>query len=398
MNRGAWILGALLVFVLGFGGYSIYTNLEKVESKEFISFEGEARDNPLLAARIFLNRMGLEAEMKDGLHSLAELPSVDTTLIISAKRSSLSKEKIEGVYKWVERGGHLITQATNDSEFVDFFEMDDEKGDYSIGDKLQAILEVETASWETLSEGDQQHIYIKGAKKRLELDIGNFLPIYADDEFLDDDELITLKVDGEAFVFILRRKIGNGMITLVSDLSIIDNRDIRNADHAEVLWQLVNVNNVPRNIWLIANDELPALWEILWKHASALVMSLILLLLTWLYAASHRFGPLIPNVTEDRRSLLEHIQASGNFYWQHQQKQTLIDSSRAALETRLNVVYPSWQQLSKEEKIRHLSARFGIPQDAAHKLLFAQNVALKKTQADDFTALVKQLEEIRNSI
>lgn len=398
MNRSvAWIISVLLVLAVAAGGYGIYLNLEKVETNHEISFEGEARDNPLLAARIFLNRMGISAETKDSMHSIADLPDIKTTLLITAKRSSLSREKTEELYDWIENGGHLITRVTHESPFVDLLGTDEDVEDYSSGDNLQEMLDVEVMRREDIDD-DDKHIHLKGSKKDLALDIESFLPIQIEDDFLGKDELITLKVHDNEFVFMLRRKIGNGMVTLVSDLRIINNRGIRSADHAELLWHLVNVENTPDNVWLIYNDDVPALWEILWQQAWALILSLTALLLIWLYSSSHRFGPLIPKESEDRRSLLEHIQASGNFYWKHQQKQKLIDSSRAALEDRLKVVNPSWRQLSNEEKIVHLSERFGLSQTTAHKLLFDQKVALKKTSADEFTDIVKQLEEIRNSI
>lgn len=107
-----------------------------------------------------------------------------------------------------------------------------------------------------------------------------------------------------------------------------------------------------------------------------------------------RFGPIIPKQEENRRSLNEHITSSGNFYWKNGQKQTLVKSARLALTQRLSRIHPGWLQRTNEEQVTLLADQLSMKAETVHRLLYAQNIE----QADDFTQLIKQLEEIRKAI
>jgi len=387
----AWLVGILILIVFILGAYSLYDRFEVVESVTKITLQGEARKNPLYASRIFLNRMGIPARTKQSLQGLEVLPDTNTVLLISSKRSTLSRQATNDLYAWVERGGHLIARTTlpNDSFYGD---VEDEKS-YQSSDPLQALLHIEAD--ESIRLYKKIEIQLQGSKRPLKLSIKGFNPIsYINNDLAQTDEAIKI----ESNIFILRRQIGEGMITLMSDFDFIDNRNIRKADHAEILWQLTHGLGEPDNVWLIHNDEMPALWELIWNKAWALLITLFILFILWLRYASHRFGPLIPKAPEDRRSLLEHIQASGNFYWKNQQKGKLIASTREALNQRLALTHPGWKQLSDAEKIAQLALRLERPEAEIQQLLFDPNVGLNKRKSDEFTRLIKQLEQVRTSL
>ncbi|RTZ67678.1 MAG: hypothetical protein DSZ29_00370 [Aquificaceae bacterium] len=385
-----WLLGSVLLIALGLGLYNLYQRLEIIESTNKISLEGEALSNPLYAARIFLRRMGIPASSKHSVQELSQLPDTNTVLLISSKRKTLSSQKIDALYAWVEAGGHLIVRMTQSFDYSKILSDEDTFSD----DPLQSLLELDVG--ETIKlEHTQIPIQMEGSVRALDLEIKRFDAIdRANNTSTSDDEAIKVQKQ----VFILRRSIDKGMITVLANLDFINNRNIRKADHAEILWQLVHGLNTPEAVWLIHNDEMPALWRLMWATAWTFIVSLALLFILWLYRSSHRFGPLIPKAAEDRRSLIEHIAASGNFYWKHKQKHKLIESSREALNKRIALTHLGWQQLSSAEKIEQLATRLDLSQSVVHKLLFDQKVASHKTSADEFTELVKQLEEIRNSI
>ena len=235
---------------------------------------------------------------------------------------------------------------------------------------------------------------LRVSDKPLKLDDPMYRPILVDDKHKAQTEEIELGFNN----YIVRQKIGNGLVTLITDMGFIQNDKIESADHAEILWHLVHglhkPLNQPSNIWLIHNDKMPPLWDILWRNFWALILSLALLLLFWLYKSSQRFGPMIPKEEENRRSLNEHITSSANFYWKNNKKQILINSSRKALTQHLSRVYPSWTQHTEEEQIKLLAEQLSMKAESLHKLLYAQNIE----QADEFTQLIKQLDKIRKNI
>ena len=394
----AWLVGGVLITAFALGGYSLYDRFEAVESITKITLQGEARKNPLYAARIFLNRMGIPAETKQSLQGLKKLPDSNTVLVINSKRSTLSRQAINDLYAWVQAGGHLITgiNIDEDGSYSEEYEEDNDAGEeLGSDDPLQDIMQITTGKRLFLSKATEFSLDLKGSQRTLKIQGHSFYPIISRRDVLSaKNESILIKEKR----FILRRHIDKGMITLVADLNFMNNREIREADHAEIFWQLVQGLEVPDDVWLIHNDEMPALWQLMWNKAWAFIITLLILFLLWLRSASHRFGPMIPKAAEDRRSLLEHIKASGNFYWKHQQKGKLIASTREALNQRLALTHPGWKQLSDAEKITQLAIRLERPQSEIQHLLFDLNTALKKNQSDEFTQLIKQLEQIRNSL
>lgn len=393
-KKVAWLIGIVLLTLFVLAVYNLYERLELVETSEKITLKGEAKKNPLYAARIFLNRMGIPASSKQSLQGLNALPETNTVLIISSERSTLSRQRTDDLYAWIEKGGHLITLTHVDYDFSDVDAEYEEEEMISI-DPLQALLGVRTGERvSVLDEKKHFKMNLKGAKHPLKLQGESFYPIESIKGFLSDDEV--LKIKNKAFM--LRRHIGKGKVTLVADLDFINNRNIRKADHAEIFWQLAHGLGTPKSVWLIHNDEMPALWRLMWKHAWAFIITLMLMFILWLYRASHRFGPMIPKAAEDRRSLLEHINASGHFYWKHQQKAKLIASTREALNQRLAITYPGWKQLTHEEKITQLALRLARPPEEIQQLLFDLNYGINKRKRDDFIQLIKQLEQVRTSL
>ena len=197
--------------------------------------------------------------------------------------------------------------------------------------------------------------------------------------------------------FIIRQQIGKGMVTLVSDLDFINNYALEQSDHAKILWYLVHGLHTtleqPAQVWLVKNDEMPSLWTLMWRYGWAFLASLILLFVAWLLRSSRRFGPVIPTQSEHRRSLNEHISSSGNFYWKHNKKQRLVDSSRQALMQRLAQIHPGWAQLQQDQQIHILVEQTDMKPELVKKLLFGEDFE----QNDEFIYLIRQLENIRKT-
>jgi len=95
-----------------------------------------------------------------------------------------------------------------------------------------------------------------------------------------------------------------------------------------------------------------------------------------------------------RRRLMEHIEASGNYFWKNNQRQKLIDSSRQALIKRIAQTHPGWHQYQPEEQTRVLAEQLEQTPENIHKLLHTNEFE----HPDDFTKLVSQLEKIRKSL
>lgn len=424
MNKlGIFLIILLVGLAVGFGVYDFYRTHEYKEVTIRTGLLNEARRNPYYAARLFLKRMGVPTVKKESLQSLSGIgfPDTDNVMFITSSRSTLSTGRTEALLDWVESGGHLIARSTTDWYYSGDDKLEDEidelLSDKESRDPLQRMMGIRTGKRvylgndnsddeednqniiSSLLETTEDHQYereirLKGVSKTLKIQSIRFNQL--DIDYNHEKQSEPIKIAGKNFM--VRQRLGDGMITLLSDLSFLENYQIEKSDHAEILWHLVHGShtdlNQPQQVWLIHNDEMPSLWTLIWKYAWALNVSLIILFLFWMLKASRRFGPLIPKQQEDRRSLNEHITSSGNFYWKNNQKQLLVESARQSTLQHLTRVHPGWAQRTDEEQLQILSEQLKMPVDALRTLLFSTDIE----QADDFTRLIQQLEMIRKSV
>ena len=127
-----------ILFLIG-GTLWFHNNYELKDIEEYTGFRGEARSNHLFAARVFLKRMGIPAEKKDGLF---KLPSTDSVILIDTERATLPQKTLDELMQWVKRGGHLIIRARTPDFEMSYDEesnQTDEKKDKAKKDKTKLL-------------------------------------------------------------------------------------------------------------------------------------------------------------------------------------------------------------------------------------------------------------------
>jgi len=115
---------------------------------------------------------------------------------------------------------------------------------------------------------------------------------------------------------ILQYPVGEGMLTVMSDLRFWKNRKISWYNHSYLLWMLVSDSETA---WFVFDTNSPNLLSLLWNAASHLIISLGICLALLLWQRGRRFGPITPDDSTNRRQLIEHIEASARFSWNHKQ-------------------------------------------------------------------------------
>ncbi len=238
-----------MLLLFAYGAYDLYLNYEYKEKTIHTGYKGEARKNPFYASRLFLKRMGIPTETQNSIQVLSSLPDTDTLILITTRRTTLSPQRTNKLIDWVKSGGHLIAVATSDWQYSgsekianeDDSEEDneDEAEQKASPDPLQRFMGVNLGPRPILEDDDDEEdktipsIKLRGNDKPLKLDVARYRPILVDNKHQEQTEEIELSLNN----YIVRQKIGDGLVTLITDMDFITNERIESADHAEILWQ-----------------------------------------------------------------------------------------------------------------------------------------------------------------
>jgi hypothetical protein len=165
--------------------------------------------------------------------------------------------------------------------------------------------------------------------------------------------------------------LGKGRVTAAATLDFARNTSIGNNDHGEFLWHLLRLSEAG-DLQVYFRPERLSLWRFLADNAAAALVSAALLLVLWLARIAPRFGPLVPDPPLARRRLLDHLRASGRYFWSNGLRSRLTDAAREAVLRRVARLQPDFFAAPPAEQTERLAALAQITHvDAAH-LLAAQ--------------------------
>ena len=101
-------------------------------------------------------------------------------------------------------------------------------------------------------------------------------------------------------------------MTALTSMEIWTNSRIHCHDHAFLLYSF---GRGARKMWMLHDPELPFLGSLLAASFPLTLTGCALLCLVWAASMSLRFGPQPILEAGERRQLLEHLQATADFWW-----------------------------------------------------------------------------------
>ncbi|KQW87830.1 hypothetical protein ASC94_25365 [Massilia sp. Root418] len=184
---------------------------------------------------------------------------------------------------------------------------------------------------------------------------------------------------------------GRGHIAMVSD-NYFNNQRLPRFDHAELLLGLTRLNQQGRNVMVVLHADASPWYALLWRAAWMPLTALALLLALLLWRAARRFGPLLPEPSGERRSLLEHVEASGNWLWRAKGgREVLLAAARQETLALLRRRAPELQPLAEDDKAARL-ARLCNAQPAEMRSALAGPAAPHPAA---FTRQIQLLQQVR---
>ena len=304
MTRRALYL-AIVGLVLCLGAYLFTQNYAVVKERVWVGMSGEARANPLLAARMLLTRMGSRVQETSDLTRLDKFP-LSGTIFLAADRSDLDSPTAARLLAWVQDGGHLVVAAERPLAHDELTDL--------LGVSVQED-DLRRPAWKP---DDVQ--LADGTKLRVDL-----MP---SPRLYDDGDTASWSYQSYGALRMLQIPYENGFVTVLSTFRPFTNYAIGSLDHAELLWRLASDNGQPFEVWLVRHLDVQSLPGWLLRNALPVVIALAVFLALTLWRVSPRFGPLRPSPAPDRRSLVEHLSATGRFYSMQRRLPALIQIVR----------------------------------------------------------------------
>lgn len=190
---------------------------------------------------------------------------------------------------------------------------------------------------------------------------------------------------------IFRVPLGNGQVTAIVDSHFMTNRVIGDHDHARLLYRLAvpeNCGTAPQGIVFIVRAKAEGLASMLWRHFWMVLISLGILVIAWIWMGSRRFGPILPEPELKRRSLIEHVEAVGNFLWRHGYGQELLKGAREAVRRKMAAHLGGDTELDGLELERAISDETGMRESRVHE-------AFSGGTTDDRKAFTEAMQELQ---
>lgn len=331
-----WLLPFALLALLAAGVVWFLSTHERVPSREWVGPSAEARRNLYLAAERFAARMGLATRE---LRSLPELDALkpNSVLLLPNRRQALDPRRLREIVAWVEAGGHLIVEA----ELI------------GVADPLLDLVGVERLRGAAPSKPSPVEL---ADGRKLSVSLFGAMTLQATDA---DEQGRFVSFD-----------YGDGAVSALVGLHFARNSLIGTDDNAAFLWHLVSLTPAAE-LQVYLRPERLSLWGFLTRHATPVLLAVTALVALWLWRIAPRFGPVRPDPSPARRRLLDHLRASGRFYWAQGMKGRLVAAARDAALRRIARAQPDFAQASQAERTARVAALAQIPAEDAQRFLSA---------------------------
>ena len=170
-----------------------------------------------------------------------------------------------------------------------------------------------------------------------------------------------------------RCPMGLGQVTVVSSVDLFHNEALKDhrADNAAFFWDTVAHDTTPTDAILVLRGDAPSFLALLWNRGWPAIIGLACTLLAWAAWQGQRFGPILDRPVIARRSMLEHLDASGSILWRHQRLGGLSRAMRAAVRVRLARRSPSLAHLNGDAFTQAVAELTGQPASIIHQALLA---------------------------
>lgn len=385
LTLGRVIAAAVVIAVVGFALYSF----RFVEEEEKIGPTGQACSNRFHAAQRMLSELGTPMKKVARLSAQDALPPAGTVILQAGV--SITSKQWQSLLSWIDSGGHLVVEVEGSdltSRFTRAAQNCDVGGWFS-GD-THLVLEAFDVHQdeESVAPVDAVKIEMEAGREPVEVKFGPHANLYTEDS--EPDWAAPSADAAQVFEFLS----GQGRVTIVSSLQFADNWHIGDAQNAAFLWGLLAVSHrSPSAVWFVQYTDRPSFLLWLWENGRAPILAGALFVALWIWYLMPRFGPIEPELSADRRSLIEHLRAAGRLAFRRQAADPLLLQARNQCKVLLSRHAPG-ADVSQPERMARLGAEMtGMSGDALLEAL-----TRSPANAREITHMAATLAEFRRRL
>ncbi|GAB2674862.1 DUF4350 domain-containing protein [Aliiglaciecola sp. 3_MG-2023] len=381
-NKQTWTVRILSVLIILIAGGFLYTGIESYQKVTDIGFNEEARKQPFLAAKLFLEQEGTQVQLLEDYRLLyasseaAIFPDGEDTIVLSEGEIALSNNLANQLIDWVNAGGHLV-MALNASQDADVFRANELIQRLNLAVSwLPEDSQNEFMPTEIINPQEQPLMVNLERRYRLVLPEDPNIFYTAGD------------LNGPTFA---QMEMGDGLITLLTEVYIWNNYQIANEDNVELLAQLAGNSS---KVYLFSSRELPHWFSLLYDFAPYFIWFSAVLLALSMWHWSMRFGPIFRTHEDNNTPFSMHIKAAGEFYWRHKRQNLLVEEIRHSIIVALHKKRPSTKSAERQQLLEQLSGLSGWSTEIIDALMFSQ------TQMNEmqFTQRIASLQTLRKML
>lgn len=358
MNRMSPLAIALVVLA-ALGIAAFFSLFERKEFTVQTPSRGEAGYNRFFALERALAKLDVPVSSVATLSPRRAPLAAEDTLVLGAGLERIDVDEAGRIAEWVRGGGHLVLSPgpADDAAHTPLFEALDVLSPERAGDSCTRLAAEVAAS---AKEGGTFELC--GPRFRLNDEAAENM-----DAWIGDDR------QGYAFA---RVAVGDGQVSLLSSLAPLSNRSLSHVAQQRFAWRLLMPFERDGHVWLLYALDGPSFWLALFTRGWPGLVALTLLLLAWMAARGERLGPLMPAPPLQRRALLEHVQAAGEFLYRRDAGLGLHDLACRAALARARRLDPASAGLEGPALYERLAERHGIdPAQLARAFQIPANAA-----------------------
>lgn len=333
MSRGnAWLLAIVALVLLCVGAF--FSTFERKEVDEDVPASGNAATNRFYALERAMRGMGVPA------HSVSGIPVGDESLVLlGVNPANLDRDDAADLLSLADDGSRVVLRTGSEAEMARAFFWKDLGKEVGLAPAGVGCLELQGHAGEKSYEWCGTRVKLRAAARV--------------------DGLGDAKGD-----LMVTFRYGEGTITLVPSLEPFSGRGFEDPVVRRLVVRALHLDDNEQSAALVYRVEGDRIWSLLFTRGWPAMLAFALLLVAWAASRAVRLGPLLDSRRADRRALVEHVQAAGEFLYRRDRGRGLHARVCAGVLARARRLDPGTDDLEGESLHARLAERFdGAPAD-----------------------------------